>query len=259
MPQEKGSREARYRDWYNQNAAAFSEAVAIELPFLGLDPVAQQRLNRFKLWALLEDHLVEWRDRDVLEFGAGHGRFAVELPGYRSYLGIDSSANLVEIGMERLAARKLDGRARIQLGDCMEYDPPPEGFDVVCSLGMLPYVEDLSGVARKMAQCAKAGGTVLADFKHRSPLYEPARIIGSRLRPQTGGGSRFHTKAELREAMAAAGLRDVTFVMREYPFLAEWYAEKGLDWPLRARQFLCRRPWLDGLALTGFVVARKPQ
>jgi len=256
MAQEEGSREARYRDWYDRNAAAFSEAVAIELPFLGLDEAAQQRLNRFKLWALF--HLVEWRDRDVLEFGAGHGRFAVELPGYRSYLGIDSSANLVKIGTERLARLKLDGHARIQLGDCMKYDAPPGGFDVVCSLGMLPYVDDLPAVIRKMAQCAKPGGTILADFKHRSPLYNVSRVIGSRLRPQTGGGSRAHTKNEIREAMVGAGLGDVMFLMREYPFLAKWYAEKRLDWALGARQFLARRPSFDWLGMTGFVVARKP-
>lgn len=34
----------------------------------------------------------------MLEFGAGHGRFAFAYPGLGSYLGVDSSQNLVALG-----------------------------------------------------------------------------------------------------------------------------------------------------------------
>lgn len=254
----KSSREAQHRQWYDANAQAFADAVAIELPFLGLDAHQQQRLNRMKLWALTEERLVEWRDRDVLEFGAGHGRFAVELPGYRSYLGVDYSENLVRIGQQRLEQLGLQDRARLQFGDCLEFDGPAEGYDLVCCLGMLPYVEQLDAVLRKMAYHTRPGGAILADFRHETPLYSALRAVKWRLRPQTGGGSRAHSKRLLTRALHAAGLTDVKFVMREYPFLDKWYAQRGWDWALDLRQALAHRPWLDWLGMIGFVAARKP-
>ena len=122
---------------------------------------------------------------------------------------------------------------------------------------MLPYMEDLDGVVRKIAYLTKPGGAVLADFRHATPLFTLMREVKWRIRPQTGGGSRAHSKHELRHAMYAAGLTDVTFMMREYPFLDNFYAQKRWDWALSVRQALAHRSWLDWLGMVGFVAARK--
>ena len=125
-----------HKAWYEKNADIFEDAVAIELPFVGLDREAQMRLNEIKLYAMTHDHLVTWKDLDVLEFGAGHGRFAIELQGYRSYLGVDYSERLVSSGRQRLASLGLQDRAKLIVGDCMEYEGERASHDLVCCLAM---------------------------------------------------------------------------------------------------------------------------
>jgi ubiquinone/menaquinone biosynthesis C-methylase UbiE len=240
-------------------ARRYRDLVACDYDFVGLSSEAQQRLNRFKLGALLEGHFVEWEGRDVLEFGAGHGRFAVEFKGYRSYLGIESSAPLVKIGEERLSRLGLQGRARLMAGDCLEFSGPEGAFDLVCSLGMFQHFERPEGVVRKMALHAKPGGVVLADFKHATPIYTPLRKLSYAVRqPPAGKGKHAISTRAMREAMLNAGLTDITFVMREYPLLGNWYAVRGWDWALAAREALARRPWLNWVGFLGFVAARKP-
>ena len=235
----------------------FEDALAIELPFVGLDREAQARLNEMKLYAMTHDHLVTWEDLDVLEFGAGHGRFAVELQAYRSYLGVDYSERLVTSGRKRLDSLGLLDRADLIVGDCMEYDGDADSHDLVCCLGMLPYVEDYAAVIAKMAYHTRPGGMILVDFRHATPIYTLLRQIKWRLQPQTGGGSRAHSKRGLTEAFEAAGLTDIRFMMREYPLLDGWYAEKNRDWALSLRQMLAHRSWLDWLGMIGFAAARK--
>ena len=250
-------RQAEHKEWFDANAATFADTTAVETLFRELSRDAQRRLNHFKLYALANERLVDWRNRDVLEFGAGHGRFAVELGGYRSYVGVDYSSKLVALGRERFARLGLQTRARLEVADCLSYDGPAAAYDVVCSLGILPYLDDLDAVVGKMAYHTRPGGVVFADFKHGSPLYAPLRRAAG-LRAQTGGISVTHTKSELERAVGNAGLVDIKFVMREYPFLGKWYAKHGWEWPLRIRQALAHRPIFDLFALTGFVVARKP-
>jgi len=253
-----GTSSDEHQEWYEDNADMFKDAVAIELPFVGLDLTAQTRLNEIKLYAMTHDHLVNWKDLDVLEFGAGHGRFAVELQGYRSYLGVDYSERLVSNGRQRLKSLNLQDRADLIVGDCMEYDGEENSHDLVCCLGMLPYVEDYSAVIAKMAFHTRPGGMILVDIRHATPIYTLLRQIKWRLQTQTGGGSRAHSKREISKAFKAAGLTDIRFMMREYPFLDSWYAEKNRDWALDLRQLLAHRSWLDWLGMIGFAAARKP-
>lgn len=246
-----------HRQWYDDHAGIFTNAEVIELGFVGLDQQQQQRLNRFKLWAFREGGLLRWVDLDVLDFGAGHGRFAFAFGGYKSYLGVDFSAELVRLGRERIRAVGLPG-ASLEVGDCVDFKGSPAGYDVVCSLGLLPYVDDLGAVVRRMASHLRPGGQIIGDFRHSTPLFDVIRRIKWRLSGQTGGTSRIDTEAQIREALTAAGLTGVRIVMREYPFLATWYARRGWDWPLALRNALARLPWANWLATEGCFAALKP-
>ena len=253
-------REKEHLQWFDANAAAFAEAVAIEVPFLGLGPSSQARLHRLKWWALTTGQLVDWRDRDVLEFGAGHGRLAVEMSGYRSYHGVDYAPNMVRIGQPRLQALGLHDRARIELGDCFAFDAPGESYDVVCGLGLLSYVDDVEALLNKMAYHTRRGGWILADFRHKTALYSMVREVKAMFRPKTTGGAKRDSisKQSLRRILNSAGMVDVRFVMREYPFLDGLYAQRSWDYAFNVREALARRSSLDWLGMIGFVCARKP-
>lgn len=103
--------------WYDDHAQEFADADVIELPFVGKSREWQERLNRFKLWAVDHENRVELAGKHVLEFGAGHGRTALAYPDMASYLGVDFSRNLVEIGNQRIARAGLADRAKLVVGD----------------------------------------------------------------------------------------------------------------------------------------------
>ena len=92
------------RRWYAEHAAEFEDAATIQPNrlFQQLDAVAQQRLNDFKLWFLEGHGCLSLEGMDVLEFGCGHGRMALETRGYSSYVGVDFVEQLVNIGRRRL-------------------------------------------------------------------------------------------------------------------------------------------------------------
>ena len=62
--------------WYDEHANEFTDADAIEARFVRMPRRAQERLNRFKLWAVDHGDL-NLSGKHVLEFGAGHGRLAL--------------------------------------------------------------------------------------------------------------------------------------------------------------------------------------
>src|SRR4029434_809433 len=86
------------RAWYEEHAATFAGASAIEFAFVGMDADYQERLIEFQLWALERVASADFRGKRVLDYGAGHGRLALAYPTVASYLGIDFSANLVALG-----------------------------------------------------------------------------------------------------------------------------------------------------------------
>jgi SAM-dependent methyltransferase len=246
-------------DWFDENAARFRGAAAIEVAFLELSPEEQYRLNRFKLWALERAGLVSLAGKDVLEFGAGHGRLAVELPVFASYTGVELSPNLVEIGRERLRQAGLSDRARLIGCDCLGYDGPAEAFDVVCSLGMfgsLSHPEEV--VLRKMMHHLKPGGTLFMDVRHWTPLYGPIRQLRWRFGATTGVRRHLHSRGRLRALLGVIGLTDVHILMREYPLLGGLYARWGWSWPLGLRNWLAAHSWLDMLGTDCFVFGTKP-
>jgi SAM-dependent methyltransferase len=247
------------RAWYDERAAQFRDTVTVEAMFLRLPPDHQRRLTDFKLWLLTRGHEVSLRDATVLEFGAGHGRLAVEMPVYASYVGVDLSPRLVEIGNERLRRAGLADRACLVASDCLAYDGPLEAFDVVCSLGMFPYVREPEAVLRKMASHLKPGGRLFLDVRSSSPLYDPIRRLRWRLGMGTRAANPLFSRRRLRTLFAAVGLAELRVVMREYPLLAALFMRKGWEWPLTLRNWLAMHPTLDWMGTECFVFGTKPR
>ena len=243
--------------WYNDNAHEFAEADAIELPFVGMPRVFQERLNRFKLWAIEQGGAVTLTGKHVLEFGAGQGRLAFAFPDMASYLGVDSSQNMVDIGNRRLQGAGLADRATLVRGDVLTFSTERQ-FDVVCSLGMMSYFEDPDPVITAMAKFVQPGGSLFFDFRNHSWIYEPIRRIKWLLNPPTGGTTYVAKRAQIAAALLRSGFFDVRFVAREFPLLAERYARTAADWPLALRNRLAASTVARPLATEGWVFGRRP-
>jgi len=243
---------------YDEKWEQFQDADTIELRFVGRSKQAQKRLNEFTLWALGQPELVDLRGKDVLEFGAGHGRLATEFPVFRSYVGAELSDNLARLGKARLERAGLSARAQMVACDCMDYDGPEAGFDVVCSLGLFAYVPDPEAVLRKMVYHLRPGGRLFIDVMNSSPVYN----LIHRFRWWTGltrvGTRLLFSVSDLHRLFGTVGLEDVRVVMREYPLLGALYADWDLDWPLTLRNRMARAPWLNMFGTVSFAFGTKP-
>jgi cyclopropane fatty-acyl-phospholipid synthase-like methyltransferase len=246
------------RRWFDEHAADFKDVATVEHAFLWMSPEEQRRLNWFKLWHLHQGTELSLAGKRVLEFGAGHGRMAIEFSGYESYVGVDFSPNLVRIGEERLRRAGLRDRAQLVVADCFAYDGPVEAFDVVCSLGMFAYVdaEDAEAVLRKMCLHLKPGGTLFIDGHHASPLYDSIRR--RRRAGRTGGSIALFGARDVERMFARVGLTGTRVIMREYPLLGELYARRNWAWALRLRNELAKVRWLNVFATNFIAIATKP-
>jgi len=254
----KHQREITVKAWYENHAQRFEDLAAVDGMFVGLSPIEQQRLNRFKLWVIEHGGIITLADKHILEFGAGHGRLAIEFPQFASYTGVDFSRKLVELGQRRLARAGLADRAQLIIADCLEYDGPAEAFDVVCSLGLFSFVNDPERVLQKMVYHLKEGGALFIDFRYSSPLYDPIRHLKWRLKPPGGAVATAYKGAAVRRMLQAAGLTKIRIVVREYPLLGDWYARKGWDWLLAARNRLAANPIFDVFGTDAFAFGFKP-
>lgn len=259
MEATKKSGEQTAQAWYEANADRFQDAAAIEQAFIGMPLEQQQRLNRFKLWAVDHGGFVSFKDKHVLEFGAGHGRLALEYCDFASYTGVDYSRNLVELGLKRFAQAGLTDRARLIASDCLRYDGPAEGFDVVCSLGMFSSMHHPEEALRKMVYHLRPGGSLFIDFHHSSPIYDPIRRLKWKIAPPTGGVTTAYSGETIRRMFSAAGLANTRIIVREYPFLGKWYARRGWDRALAWRNWLASHPTFNAFGTDAFGFGVKPR
>ena len=244
---------------YDDEWKQYEDTETVELRFIGRPRRAQQRINQFALDALRQSHFVDLASKDVLEFGAGHGRLATEFPAIGSYVGVELSENLVRIGGERLARAGLSDRGRLVASDCMSFVGPEEAFDVVCSLGMFVHVEDTAACLRKMVSHLRPGGRLFIDGIHSSPLYNSIHRLFAVTGIKKHGQRLLFNKRQIHQLFEDAGLTDVRVVMREYPLLCGLYADWGFDWPLHARNWLASQPWLDVFGIVFFAFGTKPE
>ncbi|MGH8659767.1 MAG: class I SAM-dependent methyltransferase [Gammaproteobacteria bacterium] len=249
--------DAAVHAWYDDNAERFADAAAIEIPFVGLSADAQERMNRFKLFAIDHGIHVALQGKNVLEFGAGHGRLALAYPSMASYLGVDYSANLVALGTQRLARAGLSDRARLVHGDVLSFAETMAAFDVVCSLGMLTYFPDPEPALRKMSEYLKPGGILFADFRCTSWLYGALRRLKWAIKKPTGGVSYLCHPTAIEAMLARIGLTEIQVVSREFPLLAGLHARQGWDWPLALRNAIADSRGLRMFATDAWVFATK--
>lgn len=123
--------------------------------------------------------------RRVLDLATGTGDLAIEIArghAATSVVGVDPSANMLELGRKKVAAAGLEGRVEMLLGDAQGLDFPDDSFDAATIAFGIRNVPDRAAGLREMARVVRPGGKVAV-----LELGEPRRGALARL-------VRFHTR-----------------------------------------------------------------
>lgn len=111
--------------------------------------------------------LGDLRGLRVLDLGCGDGRFAETCVGggAASYIGVDGSEAMIAEAVSH--HRKLPGsRARFELADLEDYQPPPGSADIITSRMALHYVADLGPVLQTAHRALVTDGRLVISVVH---------------------------------------------------------------------------------------------
>ena len=148
----------------------------------------------------------------LLEVGCASGRFLslAADQGWRP-VGIEPSSELC-----REARQRLNGRGRILESTLEAASLPPASFDAVAMWDVLEHVPDPVGLLSQAAALLDARGLLLVDVPNIDSL--PARLLGRRWPLLLPEHLNYFTRASLRRAAEAAGLRFVWYGRRRAAF-----------------------------------------
>lgn len=130
--------------------------------------------SRRRLW---EPHTISlWRPflrgKDILEIGCGNAYFLSRVLdcGFRSYLGIDTSDDMIRRNRERFERTGNIPSVRFDVGDVETLDSVPAGgFDVIVSYWCLHHLEHPEKAIRLAHASLREGGMLLAFEGNREP------------------------------------------------------------------------------------------
>ena len=156
------------------------------------------------------DRHIQWAGKDVLDIGCAGGFMAEALARRGARVtGIDPAKDAIEAARAHAAEGGLDIRYDVGVGEALPYDDA--SFDAVVCVDVLEHVSDLDRVLSETERVLRPGGLFLYDTINRGPLASLAVVTMAedvlRVLPKgTHDPSMFIKPAELREAMARAGL-----------------------------------------------------
>ena len=162
------------------------------------------------------DRFVEdWSGKSVIDIGCGGG-FMAEALAKRSadVVGVDPSEGAIQAARIHAAASNLSIDYEIAQAEHLEFKD--DSFDIVVCVDVLEHLESLEKTLQQIARILKPGGLFLFDTINRNWLAKflvitaAERIVG--LLPRGAhDGNLFIKPGELREMLAATGLRTVDF------------------------------------------------
>lgn len=114
----------------------------------------------------------------ILDVATGTGDLAIELSKLRpeKITGIDIAANMLEIGKEKIKARKLDTVIELVPGDSEDMPFPDNSFDAVTVAFGVRNFENLQKGLKEMHRVLRPGGMV-AILEFSKPKSFPFRQI----------------------------------------------------------------------------------
>jgi demethylmenaquinone methyltransferase/2-methoxy-6-polyprenyl-1,4-benzoquinol methylase len=97
----------------------------------------------------------------VLDLATGTADVALELikhPQVDTIVGLDLSVGMISLGREKLTARRLDDRIRLEVGDAQRLTYGAESFDAVTMSFGIRNVPDVEACLREIHRVLKPGG-----------------------------------------------------------------------------------------------------
>ena len=110
------------------------------------------------------DVLGQVKGKDILDMGCGDGVFGNELLGMeaKSYLGIESSAKMVQLAQKNLKGKS----ARVTQSLIEDWTYPKESYDLVVSRLALHYVNDLKKTFENVYSSLRPEGRFVFSLLH---------------------------------------------------------------------------------------------
>jgi SAM-dependent methyltransferase len=136
----------------------------------------------------------------VLDVGCGAGYVAVELArrGF-SVEAVDRSYAMVQTTLANLNHAGLIDRVKVRQLDIHTLDQPAASFDLVLSIGVLPWLDSIDEPLRSLARVLAPGGHLITTIDNRWAWH---RVLDIRTNPVVQSG-----KDLARRALEMTGLR----------------------------------------------------
>lgn len=133
------------------------------------------------------------RPRRVLDLATGTGDLAIEMArridGVQ-VMGVDLSEGMLDVARRKVAARGLDGRVTLAVGDAEHMSADDASVDVVTVAFGVRNFGDLEAGLKEMARTIKPGGkVVILEFSRpRNPIFRTLyEFYSYRILPRIGG------------------------------------------------------------------------
>lgn len=107
--------------------------------------------------------LKDLKPRKILDIATGTGDFAIESlkVGPEEVVGIDISEGMLNVGRQKIKARKLDAKIRLEKGDSENLHFEENFFDAVIVAFGVRNFENLEGGLQNMYRVVRPGGKVV--------------------------------------------------------------------------------------------------
>ena len=107
----------------------------------------------------------------ILEVGCGAGLLTAALAqSGHAVDAMDSASAMLQTAREAAAHRGVDGQIRLHLADVHALPFPPETFDLVIALGVIPWLHSEHLALLEMRRVLKPGGHLLATADNNARL-----------------------------------------------------------------------------------------
>lgn len=161
----------------------------------------------------------------ILDFGCGPGNISLGLSklGY-NVLGLDGASGMIEIARSRALETKAAGLQFEQM-DATQFDHRMGPFEAVVCSSVIEYVNDDSGLLKKLIASLRPGGHLLVSVPHGANVFAPIEPLAHRIalylrRAKTGHLAvtcRRYSRKQFLRKLGELGLEDLHCTSFECP------------------------------------------